>query len=162
MLFHHLSKYYVCFKSACSNTGSRTPPSSGTTALKGHKKPSFMKGCSCADKCKSLDDILKGPNGHVWAQAVERRLGVAQTLVVNKDTFMWFPIKAPLEKTPSQNQKQRKGGERIAERRRSLQELRDSKSKVRWNLDINLPKSASIPENMECEDDTEGAGEEHK
>jgi hypothetical protein len=132
MMFQHQLKYYVCFKSACANISSRTPPSLGHSALLGHKKVSFMKGCFCSNQCKTFDEILKGPNGHVWAQAVAMRLSAAQTLIVNKDAFMWFPIKAPIYRTPQQQ----RGKQRKVERRRSLPTTTKTKGKVRLNLDI--------------------------
>ena len=60
------------------------------------------------------------------------RLSAAQTLIVNKDAFMWFPIKAPIYRTPQQQ----RGKQRKVERRRSLPTTTKTKGKVRLNLDI--------------------------
>ena len=42
-----------------------------------------------------LDDILEGPDGHVWKQAIEYRTGSARTVEFEGNSYMWFPIRPP-------------------------------------------------------------------
>jgi len=44
---------------------------------------------------RMLDDILEGPDGHVWKQAIEYRTGSARTVELEGNSYMWVPIRPP-------------------------------------------------------------------
>lgn len=96
IMFYYNQKYFVAFKSSCSNVPERIFKSIGSCTHAGHKNGSYSAGCSCAKQCRRFDDFMNGPNGKVWQQAVEKQTDAAQTLVVKNCSFMWFPIKTPI------------------------------------------------------------------
>ena len=50
-----------------------------------------------------MDDVLKGPNGHVWSQAIDMRIGPIGSLDHKGSHFLWF--KYGLERGDSKSNK---------------------------------------------------------
>mmetsp|Transcript_23341 Transcript_23341/g.48574 ORF Transcript_23341/g.48574 Transcript_23341/m.48574 type:complete len:192 (+) Transcript_23341:77-652(+) len=94
--FRHNKKYFVAFKSECPSVPVKSLRFNGNVTQAGQKNGSY-NSCTCGSKCRGFDEIICGPNGKIWRQAIQKRTGPVEEIVVKECSFIVFQINSPID-----------------------------------------------------------------
>eukprot|EP00520_Triparma_pacifica_P002244 CAMPEP_0118655642 /NCGR_PEP_ID=MMETSP0785-20121206/13047_1 /TAXON_ID=91992 /ORGANISM="Bolidomonas pacifica, Strain CCMP 1866" /LENGTH=306 /DNA_ID=CAMNT_0006548413 /DNA_START=297 /DNA_END=1217 /DNA_ORIENTATION=- len=131
-MFHHRGKYYVAIASACGHEGDVAPVSEvgGDRSTSNLQAPVEKLPCGF----RMFDDILEGPGGHVWKQAIEFRIGPAKTVELKGNSYIWFPIRPP---NVTDNRKVKGSKGKLSSETRKTFPKNDASARVQWNHNLN-------------------------